>query len=384
VTGGARRAGRRRRAGRSQSRHPRPALLLPSRLLLGVVVPLVGVVVAGVAVLPAHAVGRDDVAAVDLLRRAATVGSRVSFTGTQYVAVRTPPETTVGAVVDVRHVAGGDTTVRISGAGPHELPADPRDSWLAAGSPVDLLADGYEVMLAGSEQVAGRPAEVVEARRPDGTVAARVWLDTATALPMRRETYDADGGVLRASAFVEVRITSVGPTDRRPAADMVPSPRSTAPAPRKSAYDLDHADLTRLRAAGFTCPDKLGDDLVLYEAREVVAGDAAAVQMSYTDGLVTVSVFEQQGRLDVGRLEGFVARRVGDGTVYSRPGPPVQLTWTTGDSVVTVVADDATTTVPAVLAALPPRDPAPAPDADLLTRVRRGAERVGAWLNPFD
>ncbi|MBD0291973.1 MAG: hypothetical protein ICV70_00160 [Jiangellaceae bacterium] len=311
----------------------------------------------------------DDLGAVGLLHRALAAPELVWFRGTQYVAAWSPldAERSTSAVVDVIHEPGGPTRIRAHGAQPLAM-VDERSgtAWLAgAGGPVGLLVRGYDVEIIGVSAVAGRPANIVEARRDDGTPAARLWLDSEWALPLRREIYAEDGTTRTASAFIEVHI--------EPAPAAVEATQSD-PEDRW----LRHDDLAELRAGGWSCPRRLPGGFQLYEARRV--GDA--FQLSYSDGVATVSVFEQRGRLDADRLAGFVAREVNGGVVYSTPGPPAQFTWSTDDRVVTVVADAPAETLDALLAELPPTKHDD--DRSLLARIGNGAGRVVSWLNPFD
>ena len=312
----------------------------------------------------------DEPSAVRLLHRATQAPEAVSYTGTQYIAAWSPVDdgASTSAVVDVAHRAGGPTEVRVHGAETlSELDARSSAGWLAdSGGPVGLLIRGYDVVVVGAAAVAGRPAYVVEARRSDGTTAARLWLDTESALPLRREVYNEDGTTRTASAFIEVDV------------DVTPTTFPADPQRRAAITSLDRGDLAQLRRNGWSCPDRLGHGLVLYEARRI--GDA--IQLSYSDGVVTVSVFEQRGRLDQEKMYGFAAREVDGGMVYSNSGPPGQFTWSVGDSVVTVVADAPAETIDAVLAAMPPQQPEN--EHGFLARVGMGAERLASWLNPFD
>jgi MucB/RseB N-terminal domain len=310
----------------------------------------------------------DDLGAVRLLHRAMAAPETVSYSGTQYVAAWSSLDgESTSAIVDVIHRAGGSSQVRAHGA--RTLPAvDDRSSavWLAdGGGPVALLVRTHDVAVVGLGSVAGRPAHVVEARRVDGTTAARLWLDTESALPLRREVYNDDGTTRTASAFIEFSM------------EMASRAIRTAASTPSTDDVLGQSDLAQLRGDGWSCPDRLGEGLVLYQARRV--GDA--VHLGYSDGVATVSVFEQRGHLDEERLRGFAARDVDGGVVYSSVGPPAQLIWSVGDWVVTVVADAPTETVEAVLAAMPPTEPEY--ERGFLARIGKGAERLASWLNPF-
>jgi hypothetical protein len=310
----------------------------------------------------------DDLGAVRLLHRAMTATETVSYNGTQYVAAWSSLDgDSTSAIVDVIHRAGDSSQMWVHGA--QTLAAvDARSStaWLAdGGGPVALLVRTHDVAIVGFGSVAGRPTHVVEARRADGTTIARLWLDTESALPLRREVYNDDGTTRTASAFIDFSV------------ERAPRAFPTAAANRSEETVLHHGDLAQLRGDGWTCPDRLGGGLVLYEARRV--GDA--VQLSYSDGVATVSVFEQKGHLDEERLRGFAAREVDDGVVYSSTGPPAQFTWAVGDRVVTVVADAPAETIDTVLSVMPPNEPEY--EHGFLARIGKGAERLASWLNPF-
>jgi MucB/RseB N-terminal domain len=348
-----------------------------------IVVLVAGVLVVGGLVGPALAKdGRlreqgDDPLAVSLLHRAMSASDRVSYNGTQYVSAWSALDRSVStsAVVDVRHVAGVETVVTGNDATRVVLPAGHGDSWLGgSGGPIGLLLQAYDVRLVTTGQVAGRPVDVVAAYRPDGSAAAQLWLDAEHALPLRREVYDEYGRTVSASSFVDISVVSVNPF-RRP----VNKTATTAGRASTAPTALSHDDLTRLRSRGWLCPTTLDGGLVLYEAQR----HGGAVQLSYSDGVTTLSVFEQPGRLNPGTLDGFTEHRLHGGAVYAAPGPPSQFVWSTeSDRMITVVADGSLSGVDAVAAAFPPSELS-SPDG-LVERIGRGAKRLVGWLNPFD
>lgn len=342
-----------------------------------------GVLMVGGLVGPAWAKdGRsrtgDDPLAVSLLYRAMSAPDRVSYTGTQYVSAWSALDRSVStsAVVDVSHVTGGETVVTGRDAARTVLPAGhDGGSWLGgSGGPIGLLVRTYDVRLVGTGQVAGRPVNIVAAHRPDGSAAAQLWLDAEHALPLRREVYDEHGRTVSASAFVDVQMVA-NPLPRF----VANSANAAAGGASTVSIGLSHDDLASLREHGWLCPAKLDGGLVLYEAHR----HAGAVQLSYSDGVTTLSVFEQAGRLDPDTLHGFAEHKLRGGVVYAAPGPPSQFVWSTEDDrMITVVADGSLSGVDAVAAAFPP-DVARAPDS-LIDRIARGAKRLVSWLNPFD
>ena len=329
----------------------------------------------GALVLPASAHSErpaSDPEAIDMVARAILAPSVVSFTGTQFVAAWSAldPSASTSMMVDVEHSAGGRTVVQAHGSdtAARLYPPD-ASAWLAPGGPIDLLTAAHTLTVSGGADIAGRDTIVIDAVRADGTLAARLWLDHEMAVPLRREVYDASGRTVTASAFVEISLTSIESGTAGQATSATPK----WPIPPQR---LGQAELAELRANGWTCPRELASGMTLYEAKQV----GSAVQLSYTDGVASVSVFEQPGRLDVAGLDGFTEHEAGHGVYYRAPGPPGRFVWETADRVVTVVAD-APALVDAVLAAMPP---VANESAGFLAQVGRGAQRLMSWVNPLD
>lgn len=376
-------------------RHRRTALGITVGLAALVVPALAVPVLVGVLVLlvpgqaPAVEASADDAAddarAVALLQESATAPDRVSYTGTRYVSSwssLTASSASASAVVLVQHSAGGPTEYAVRGER-EVIPADVDAQWLAGDAqPADLMTRAYDVTLVGLGEVAGRTAHVIEAHRRDGSVAARLWLDAESALTLRRETFTGTGSLLNASAFIDVTLTGApccGETGPRLADES--QDRNVAAGTTPSGGSLQWADIEALRATGWICPGQLAGGLALYQARQV--GDA--IQLSYSDGVMSVSMFQQAGTLDPGRLDAYAMREVAGGAVYSDPGPPARFTWATGKHVITVVSEAPQEVVEALVRAVPPEQLSrPAADDGVLARIARGAKRVGSWLNPFD
>ncbi len=314
-----------------------------------------------------------DPAARVLLERAAAAAATTAYHGVQFVSAWTSTGTT-SEVVTVDHDPGRGTTVRSDGTvrSPARTARVHTEGVrvLPAGGAVGLLAEHYSLARGGAEVVAGREVEVVVARRPGAPAgrgeAARFWIDRDSGLVLRREVYDRRGRTTRASAFVEVTVGR--------------SAGSSGQAATAWPTTLDEASLQRLRANGWHCPERLPGPLALVDARRGGAdrGDSDIVHLSYSDGIASVSVFEQRGRLDEAGLAGH-RRVVRDGRVVWVHGQvPRRVVWSAGGRVYTVVADAPERTVDAVVAALPHRG-----DQDgALGRLGRGLDRVASWFNP--
>lgn len=332
-------------------------------------------VLGGALLLPGSAQAErptSDPYAVTMVSRAMTAPSLVSYSGTQFVAAwsATDPSESTSMMADVEHTAGGSTVVRAHGSA-EAARVDPPDggTWLAHSGPIEMLTDVHALTVSGSADIAGRSTAVIDALRPDGTVAARLWLDKENGLPLRREVYDESGRPVSASAFVDIALSHGDVAIADPARQGTPS------WPAKAKH-LGEAELDDLRASGWTCPSELASGLALYEAKQV----GSAVQLSYTDGVAAVSVFEQPGRLDSAAVDGFTAHEADGGVYYRAPGPPTRFVWETSGYVVTVIAD-APAMADAVLDAMPPEGDE---SSGLLARVGRGAQRLMSWVNPFD
>ena len=310
-------------------------------------------------------------AARRLLVRAGTAPASTPYSGTQFVSAWTARGTT-SEVLDIDHVPGEGTRAHTDAT----MATPARSMTLAAagtpsiaGGGIGVLMSHYSLSVVGEDRVAGRAVDVVAARRPGATAdspdAARFWLDRDSGLVLRREVYDRHGRTTRASAFVEIAIgrgtMAVGSGDRAWSAS------------------IDTAALDRMRDRGWHCPAVLPGPLSLVDARRG-GQDGSIVHLSYSDGIGTVSVFEQRGRLDAAALADH-RRDVVDGhVVWVRGEVPKRVVWTSGRTVYTVVADAPERTVDQVVAALPHH---PAADGDTLGRLGRGLDRVASWFNPF-
>ena len=301
----------------------------------------------------------EEAEALALLAVAAEAVQERSWSGTQYVSSWHGTAVS-SAVLDVQHTPGSRTQVRPSSTtaavpGPAvDLPPTADVQLLS------LLAGHYLLAVGGRSTCAGRSAAVVEARRGDGQVAGRFWLDRASGLPLRREVYDAAGRLLHSSAYVDLAVA--------------PGPLR-APHAVPTALPTGQQD-TAPDAAG--APQELPGGFTRFEER--AATGAQLRQVAYSDGLSTLSVFRQPGGLGPEDREGYLPQRVGEGTVWVHDGAPEQVVWTGAGEVFTVVSDAGPQATLLAISALP-RDPEP--DTGLRARLGRGLARVGSWVNPF-
>jgi sigma-E factor negative regulatory protein RseB len=313
----------------------------------------------------------------ELLERAALAADHLSYRGTQIVSFWSGTGST-SAVIDVVHVAGDGLLVRVAptpqnpgGAVYNDEGGDLPDVVGFAKGTLALLADHYEAGVESTGEVAGRRADIVAVRRPGSSPRARFWIDRATALPLRREVLDEAGRTIRESAFIDLTVE-----DTRVAESVQDDARN---APVAAGQPMAPGDLEWLRREGWVVPDRLGEDLELFDARLLGEGDERTLQVSYSDGLSSASVFQQRGRLDTDAMDGWQRERVGDHDAWVQGAFPRRVVWSGDGIVFTVVADCPQATLDGLVGALPHGEPGPG----LRTRLGNGLGRIGSWLNPF-
>ncbi|HUR51628.1 MAG TPA: sigma-E factor regulatory protein RseB domain-containing protein [Mycobacteriales bacterium] len=229
-----------------------------------------------------------------------------------------------------------------------------------------LLAQHYELRVTGSAWCAGHLTRVVEAVRTGVTrrVAARFWLDRGSGLLLRRDVMDRKGALLRRNELLSMT------------SGLVSTSAPSAP-PSARGRHLEDAALARLERAGWPVLRALPGHLDLYEARWLPDG---ALQLAYSDGLSTLSLFVQPGQREP--VAAGVVRRVGGGSVWEAPGDPERAVWSAEGRTWTLVSDAEPAVVQEVLETLP-HVAADEPGDGVAPRVWRGMSRVGAWMNPF-
>ena len=229
------------------------------------------------------------------------------------------------------------------------------DGWLAVWSQatqpdVPPASDKWELSVHDGPTVAGRPTREIDATdRHHGKVRERLYLDESTSLLLRREQLDTRGRTVHAVGF-----TSIG----GPAGTLVGALPTEAPhAPARSTSRQPH--VLHDVAAPFRAPRAAGDRFQLVGRYDEAHG---TLHLFYSDGLFSVSVFEQKGALDpTGLPAGAQPRSVQGRDVrqYRTPGGIVMV-WQSDDVVYTTVSDAPVDQIDHVLADF---SPSPSPNA---------------------
>lgn len=368
----------------------------PAALRVITVAVLAGLVVSGIVVISRHSAGlgragpqamarsapsglarsrRRPAPSVELLDQAAQACRTTAYAGVEVLGQWGGPGPAT-SVVNVWHAPGGVALAqpvaaapRWSGDVPHiVLPASYLGDQALVGSVMlgmsqrlaELLTANFRVAAVGWGQVAGRPARVVTARRSDGRLAARLWLDKATTLPLRRETFDDQGRMVSEAAFAAL---TVGTT-------AAARPPGAAPRPWVTVRPA------RLRTQGWPVPGPLPGGLMLLGAREDHTANGPVVDLDYSDGLSLVSVFLQRGHLQ-SQLTGWSRLALGGSPVYADDSDGQTFVWSARGFVYTLVAAAPPQTVTQIVAGLP-HDARPG----LLVRLGQGMHRMLSWLIP--
>jgi sigma-E factor negative regulatory protein RseB len=322
-------------------------------------------------------------AALRLLSEAASACRQVPYQGVQLTAWR-GPDGSWSSVVNVWHQRDHQTLIQSAslpaGARPRYQGGtadpdgdgdddagqrDPEGSMTMTSQMVALLAENYQVSLAGRGQVAGRPAQELVLRHRDGRLAARFWVDIATKLPLRRETFDGSARMVSEDVFVSLRLGS-------PAAAAAPRTASVS-----GGKPLASVQLARLRTAGWPLPAQLPGQLSLVRASQTSGPAGTVVDLAYSDGLSVISLFVQRGHLPA-QLSGWSQVALRGDRVYAAGPDQRSVAWSARGFVYTLIADAPDQTLAQAVGVLP-HNARPG----FLGRMGRGLGRLVSWLNPF-
>jgi sigma-E factor negative regulatory protein RseB len=319
--------------------------------------------------------------AVRLLTQAAQAAIGTSYQGEEVVTRWNDGGGSV-LVSDIWHVSGGKTVTRTldTGASLSSQPYQSSDNDGQAPEGVfgvtapllQLLEKHYVVAYAGVGSADSRTAQVVEAWRSDGSIAARYWLDDATKLPLERQIFDSDSHVISQDVFIDVSFTDPGSEAASADGDAISAdPQGPWTDP------LTHAQLLAMRASGWLVPPQLPGGLQLFTGAETKAGAGPVLGLGYSDGLSVISVFEQHGNL-AAELDGWRKTTVNGHEVFVAEPDQRSMTWSSRGMVYTVMVDAPADTVNAVVGVLPHDTP-----AGFWKRMSRGLVRLASWVNPF-
>lgn len=245
---------------------------------------------------------------------------------------------------------------------------------LRARFPADRLTRKYTVEVAGHRRLKSGPTTVLVIReRGASTPRERLYVNRSAGVVVRRETYDRHGWPLRLVAFTALDLAPANVPRVGEGWVTEDLPSASTPVSEQSIRVLEEV--------GWTVPRRLGNGFELLGAALLGDPDGSSLRLLFSDGLYSLSLYEQDGRLDRDALEGGTATpaTLGEVTVYrwADTHPPAYV-WTDGDRTFTAVSDAPRDMLAGALAGLPHDPP-----TGLLLRLRRGLTRVVSWLWPL-
>jgi sigma-E factor negative regulatory protein RseB len=228
-----------------------------------------------------------------------------------------------------------------------------------------LLRSGYVLRYVGPGTADGRTAEVVTAARPDGTLAAKFWLDGQTKLPLRRQLFDSRARLVSDISFSALRTGTTA--------------LSSAPGLGAQAWGqpLDMSGIASMRAQGWPLPAELPAGMVMFAASQSATSAGKVVGTSYSDGLSVISLFVQRGQLPA-HMPGWQRIAIAGHNAYAVDPDDQTIAWSGDGYVFTLLADAPAATVDQAIAALPEGS-----EPGFWGRLGRGFDRLAHWANPF-
>jgi sigma-E factor negative regulatory protein RseB len=316
--------------------------------------------------------------AARLLTQAAQAAVVTSYQGEEIVSHWGASGATV-LVSDIWHVSGGQTVTRTLAAGTYAsgepyLSSDTNGQWPegvlgVTTQLVRLLEAHYIVVYGGAGSADNRTAQIVEAWRDNGSLAARFWLDDVTKLPLEREVFDSASHVISEDVFINVRFENQAQVAAPVGGPADPQGPWTDPLPARQ--------LLALRGGGWLVLPQLPGGLSLFTGAQTQSSTGTVLDLGYSDGLSVVSLFEQRGNL-AARLTGWEKVTMAGHVIYAAGPDQRSLTWSSRGMVYTVIADAPAQTVDDVIGALPHDTP-----PGFWKRMSRGFARLASWVNPF-
>lgn len=236
---------------------------------------------------------------------------------------------------------------------------------------IEALTQKYEVTTGGTTDLRTGPALLLSiSERESEHVRERLYVDEATGLVVRRDTFRAGGDPSRVVAFTELKVTELS----------ISAPDGVDATTRGAYREVSDEGLATLGDTGWSVPEQVPGNYTLRRGYALPESDGSSLHLVYSDGLYTLSVYQQFGRVDPDAL-GDAASVIDGGThVYRWPGSePERMVWTGDEKTFTAISDAPYDQVMAAVQGFPNDVP-----GGVVERMQRGVTRVARWLWPFD
>jgi outer membrane lipoprotein-sorting protein len=279
----------------------------------------------------------------DLLRQEVVADDKISYTGTITTLVY-GPSGAEATVVKVDHaapnkwrmwyVAPADAYGRLIVSNESltyqyepKIATVYNDDWAQSSPGVTLELDAakvlknYTIDTAKGADVASRKTVALSfVSKYSAVMVQRVWLDSATKLVLRRETYHADGTIDSKTSFDNISIVKDLPKELFDLT--VPSGMHVAPGATHGKAGKSLATIQSALDFTVVSPNYLPDGFTLENASLVTRNGIQTAELLYTDGLRDFSLFENSTarlpdldtskQIDVGDVQGVTAELAGE------------------------------------------------------------------------
>lgn len=293
------------------------------------------------------------------LRRSVSATGTVSLSGRQTLLVQAGGKLTTATVaVDTRSGQGSQLSLLEPGGERVATSFAPvRESTGAQQEALMALEQAAALGGRRGASVAGRAATSIEAFR-QGRLVKRWWVDDETGVLLWQETYEASGAVSRSAGFRTLRL-GVGTSILDHLPPRVPTVLTASETVGSSASAVP----------GWDCPDRIAGLALLRLSTDDPAAPGA-VHAVYGDGVSTLGVLQQRGR-----LVGQPRDSTWDDTLgaWRHDGPIRWVTWQSGPRVVTVTTDGSAELVRTAVLSLPHAEPV---STTTLGRVHDGWSKI--------
>jgi outer membrane lipoprotein-sorting protein len=210
---------------------------------------------------------------------------------------------------------------------------DPRaEDPVFASDRLDLMLRNYRPLFDDVESTANHPtSSILLINKYTGERAMRIWIDNQTHLVLRKEEFRGNGAVASQMRFEAIRYTNNIPDDIFAIESPAGFTRTEGYSAAVQSPKLDEV----IREAGFRpyMPKDLPQGFVLADGNLMSAKNVKTLRLTYTDGLRTVSLFENDkgAAANYGELRPHVTRFEGHEAHYIEDGSTTLLTWTEHD-----------------------------------------------------
>lgn len=167
----------------------------------------------------------------------------------------------------------------------------------------------YNLAFAGSERVSGRDARIIAIRPKDAfRYGYRLWLDRATAMPLKTQVIAGDGAVLEQILFTEIVLP-----ERIPGSAVRPSAPMSSFSVRRSESQLGERAGGELSWRAVEMPP--GFEIAVQKDRMSSNSKQGLHQIVFSDGLASVSLFIEPAVAAAEQAEGL--SQVGAANAYT-------------------------------------------------------------------